>query len=198
MGLYKEGIPQAKEASEILEQLSCVDQQADSLISLALLLHSNQQLNTAEEARLLAIDLLPEKSKELRACQAHHALGNICQSKDEMEKAIHHLEIALGIASSLDWVNQLFWAHSSLVKVFSEEDKFDDAQTHLKRTKLHAVNNVYLLAYVAEQQAWIWYGLAGGCVQPDGDMWSPMRSRKILIFRPIVCSTKHFSKRHLR
>ena len=40
--------------------------------------------------------------------------------------------------------------------MFSGEGKFEDAQTHVKHAKSHAVNNAYLLAYVADQQTRGW------------------------------------------
>jgi hypothetical protein len=40
--------------------------------------------------------------------------------------------------------------------VFSEQGKFEDAQTRLEHAKSHAVNNPYLLARAMDQQAWLW------------------------------------------
>ena len=158
MGLDEEGIGQAREASEIFGRLGEVAQQADSLTILASLLCQVGQLDAAEEAGSRAIDLLPEKGKELLVCQAHRALGETHQSRGETEKATHHFEVGLGIASSLNWAIQLFSANISLADVLSMEGKFDDAQTYLDHAKLYAVDDSYFLAYVMDRQARVWYG----------------------------------------
>ena len=157
MGLHKEGIQQAKEASEIFERFGHADRQAQCLISLAFTLHGDRQLDAAEEAGLRAIELLPEKGEELRACHAHRILGNIYHFKDKTKKAIHHLEMALEIASSLKKAEDLFWVNSSLVKVFLVERRFDDAQIHVERARSYAVNNTFLLARASLLQAQLWY-----------------------------------------
>ena len=59
MRLFKEGIQQAKEASELYERLGDTVEQAGCLIVLAWLLHGDNQLDDAEEAASHAIDLLP-------------------------------------------------------------------------------------------------------------------------------------------
>ena len=156
MDLYGEGIPQAKEASEIFEQFGEVVQQAESLMFLAWLLSHDGQLVAAEEAGLRAIDLFPKKGEETRVCQSHRILGQIYQSKDETEKAIHHFEVALGIASSLNVVSQLFWVNYCLADLLSELDEFEEAQTYLEHAKSHAADNAYLLALVMLQQARAW------------------------------------------
>ena len=158
MGLSGEGIPQAKEASKIYKRLGRVAQQAYSLVTLASLLCEARQLDAAEEAGLRAIDLFPEKGEELRVCQGHRVLGRIYQRKGEAEKAIHHFEAALGIASSLNVADQLFWIHYGLAEVLSEKGSFGDAQTHVEHTKSLAASNTYFLAYVMDQQARVWDG----------------------------------------
>ena len=156
MGLYEEGIRQAREASETLGRLGEVVQQATSLINLALSLCDANQLDAAEEAGLRALDLLPEKGEELWVCVAHRVLGEIHQYKGETEKAIHHFEVALGIAFSLNVANELFWVNFALSEVFCDRGKFEDAQTHLERAESHAADDVYLLAYVMDQRARVW------------------------------------------
>ena len=156
MDLEREGIPQAREASEIFEQLGEAVQQARTLITLAWLLCDDGQLDAAEETGLRAINLLPEKGEELCVCQAHRALGDIYISKGKKRKAIHHLEMALGIASSLNVVEQLFWVHCDLAQVFCGGYKLTSAQTHLERAKSHAVNNPYLLARAMGLQTLVW------------------------------------------
>ena len=48
------------------------------------------------------IDDLPENGEEFRVFQGRRALGRIYRFKGETEKTIRHLEMALGIASSLN------------------------------------------------------------------------------------------------
>ena len=153
IGLREEGLRQANEASEISKQLGHVVGQAECLINLAGLLCD---LGAAEEAGLRAIEFLPEKGEEYLVCQAHRILGEIYQSRGEMKKAIHRFEVALGIASSLNMVQDLFWANHSLAEVFSEQGKFEDAQAHLQYAKSHAADHTYLLAQAADQQARLW------------------------------------------
>ena len=157
MGLCEEGIRQVKEASEIFERSSEVVEQADCLIGLAFLLNDDGQLGAAEEAASRAIELLLEKGQEFNVCQGHRILGDIYQSKGEARKAIHHLEAALAIASSLSAVGQLFWVNRSLALVFTREGRFDDAQIHAERARSYAVDNTYLLARVSLLQAQLWH-----------------------------------------
>ena len=157
MDLDEEGIRQAREASEIFGRLGHAVRQADSLIVLASLLHSDGQLDGAEEAGSRAIYLLPEKGEELWACQAHRVLSGIYRRRGETEEAIRHLEIALGIASSLNTVEQLFWVNFALAEMFSEQGKFDEAHTHIERARSYVVNNAYFLACASLLQAWLWH-----------------------------------------
>ena len=153
MGLHEEGTPQAEEACRIFGRLGSMVRQAECLINLT---WSLCDLAAAEEAGSRAIDLLPEKCEEPLVCEAHRALGDVYQRKGETKKAIHHFETALGIASSLNMADLLFWANLSLAELFSEQGKFEDAQTRLEHAKSYAVNDAYFLARVMEQQAWLW------------------------------------------
>jgi tetratricopeptide (TPR) repeat protein len=155
MCLFEEGIRQAKEASEICERLGDTVEQANCLIDLAWLFHDDKQFDNAEEAASRAIGLFPEEGEQFQACKCHHLLGNIYRSKGETKKATHHLEVALGIASSFNWLNLLFWIRYSLANLFSDEDRLDDANAHIEQAKLNAVsgNDTYLLARAMELQA---------------------------------------------
>ena len=154
--LYKEGIAQAEEALQIYERLNNASSQADCLIELAWLLCEDDQLDAAEEAGFRAIKLLPEESTELLTYQSHHVLGTVFTSKGETEKAIHHFETALGIATPSNWNVEQFWIHFSLAKLFRNEEEFDDAHTHVERAKSHADNNEYLLGRTILLQAQIY------------------------------------------
>ena len=153
MDLYKEGIQQAREASGIFERLGYTAKQSECLIHLAYVLHDDKQLDAAEEAASRAIDLLPEKGEQFLVCQAHHILGSICRSKGNMEKAIHHHEVALGIASSLNMDRQLFWVHCALADLVFRESRFGNAQAHIESAKSHAANDPYLLARASSLRA---------------------------------------------
>jgi tetratricopeptide (TPR) repeat protein len=160
MGLSKEGIQQAKEASEIFERLGDPVNQAVQLMALANALRddtNNNQLDAAEEAASRAIELLPEIGEEFRVCNAHRVLGDIYQSKGDREKAIHHLEAALEIAFSLNNHNELFWICFALSALSFKEGRFNDAHAHIERAKSHAVNDPYLAARASLLQALFWY-----------------------------------------
>ena len=159
MRLLKEGIRQAKEASEIYERLGDIVEQARCLIALAWLLHDDEQLNDAGEVTSCAADLLPEEGEQFLVCRCHRLFGTIYHSKGKTKKATHHLEIALGIASPFSWLNLLFWIQHALAEVSSDEGRFDDAQAHVEQAKLHAINanNTYVQARAVKLQAKVWY-----------------------------------------
>ena len=157
LGHYKEGIQQAKEASEICERLGNVKGQAESSDHLAQLLLDDNQLDLAENAASLAIKLTPEKGDEYALCQSHRVLGIIYRSKRNEVKAAHHLKTALEIASRFDWQDQLYWTHYELAFLFVDQGEFNDAQAHTEQTKLHTVDNRYKLGRAMEMQAVVWY-----------------------------------------
>jgi len=155
LGLYKEGVRQVEEALEIFKQLGDTVEQAKCLINLANL-YLEDQPDAAEEAASRAIDLLPGAGEQYWVCQLHRVLGRINYSKNETEKAIHHLEVALGIASSFGWDERLFLVHFTLADLFFKEGRFSDAQNHLERAKTHTANYTYYLGIIAMMQATLW------------------------------------------
>ena len=157
MGLHEEGIEQAEEASRVFERLGDPVQQATCLVNLAWLLQRENQLDAAEETGLHAIDLLPEEGEQSRVYECHRVLGAIYHSKSEVEKAVHNFEIALGIASTHNRAEDLFWVHLNLAELFTEEDRFSDAQIHVEHAKTFASDNTYLLAWVSILRAELWY-----------------------------------------
>ena len=156
MGLVQEGIEMAKEALGILEQCGGIKTQGVCLIKLAWLYHDDDQLGAAEEAASRAMDLFSKKGDQGWLCDAHRVLGVIYDSKGETEKAIHHLELALGLASASDH-NQLYRTHSSLARLFLGGDRFDKAQAHVEHAKSHAFSHSYHLASAMKLQADLWY-----------------------------------------
>ena len=156
MGLHEEAIQQVEEASEILERLGDTMEQAKCLKDLAWSLYSDDQLDAAEEAASRAIDL-SEEGEQAHVCESHRLLGRIYRSKDETEKANHHFEVALGIASSFKWHRQLFFLHHDLAKLCCDKSRFDDAQAHIESAKLHTFNETYCLGDMMKLQAELWY-----------------------------------------
>ena len=157
LGLYKEGIQQVKEASEIYKRLKHAHGQSQSLEQLARLLYYDHQLDAAEEAASQVLSLLLDKGNQFRICQLHRLLGEIYHSKGETEKAINHLETARGIASSSDWRSQLFDIHWSLAKISSDQCRFDDAHAHIERAKSYAINSPHDFGRAMYLQARFWY-----------------------------------------
>jgi len=98
-----------------------------------------------------------KKGEEFLLCQCHRGLSHIYHSKGEREKEIRHLEIALGIASTFKWAEQLLWINHSLARLFSGQDKFDDANAYITQAKTHTAGNEYDLGRMMETQARIWY-----------------------------------------
>jgi len=157
MRLYEEGIQQAKGASEIFERLGNTAKQAECLIDLAYVLHDDKQLDAAEEAASRAIDLFPDEGEQFQVSKGHRVLGYIYGTRGDTEKAIHHFEVALGIASSFNMVHQLCWVHYSLGLLFFWEHRFDDAHAQIERAKSHAIDDAYSLGRAMELQAEFWY-----------------------------------------
>ena len=155
--LYEEGILQAEEASEIFKRLGNTEGEICCLGDLAWLLLDNAQLDAAEDAASRAIYLGSETFQELYVCQSHQVLGEVYRRKGDKNKATHHLEAALRIASSLNWQDQLYSIHSSLAELFSSHGQFGDATTHVEWAKSYVVNDPYCLGCATEMQAMIWY-----------------------------------------
>ena len=157
MGIHTEGIRLAREASGTYERLGDTVQQAWCLNGLARSLYQSKQLDAAEEAASRAIDLLSEKGEQYLVCGSHRVLGLIYNSKGEREKAINHFEVTLGIASSFEWHDHLFWVHYALAQIFLDEGRLNDTHYHVEQAKAHADNDAYKLGRAMELQAWLYY-----------------------------------------
>jgi tetratricopeptide (TPR) repeat protein len=160
--LRGEGIRQAKEALEIVERIGDTIKQAECLDTLAWLLFDDQQPDAAEKAASRAIDLVPEKGQEFLVCDLHRVLGSISGSKGEKEKALHHLETSLRIASSFSWHQMLFWIHYGMAQLFGDRSELDGEiheSSHIERAKSHAVDGAmqYELGRAMHMQAEVWY-----------------------------------------
>ena len=155
LGLYEEGVQQVIEALEIFERLDDRSGQARAWQRRAWLLYDDHQFDPAEEAASQAINLFLDEGDQFWVCKCHRVLGLIHSSKGEAEKAIDHLETALGGVSS-SWQYERFWIHYSLSEVFFGENRFDEAHDHIERAKSHAFND-YSLGRAMEVQARFWY-----------------------------------------
>ena len=156
MGLYEEGMGQAKEALEIFERLGDVQKQAGCLTGMADVFLGDKKLDAAEEAASRALDLSSGNGLKHRLCSSHRALGDIFGSKGETEKAIHHFETAIEIASPFGWKDHLFWNHVLLANLLRMEGRFEDSQTHVEHAKSNA-DSAYELAHLMKLQAAVWF-----------------------------------------
>ena len=156
LGFYGEGIQRSKEALEIHKQLNDITGQAQSWQELAQLLFEDNQLDAAEEAASEAIGLL-DKDDQFRICGCYQILGEVCHSRGETDKAINHFEAALGIASSFNWADHLYWIHYYLAELFFDEDRVDEAHVHVECAKSHATNHPHQLGRATKLQAMFWY-----------------------------------------
>ena len=151
-GHHEEALQLARESLEIYDRLGNKIH-GECLIQLARFFRGRDEFDAAEQAAFRAINL--DASKTLLICQSHQVLGTIYQSKGELEKAIHHYEAALEIASPFDWHHELFDIHSSLAMVFFCERRFDSVQVHIERAKLYAVNHPHSLGKAMYLQGWV-------------------------------------------
>ena len=157
LGLHKEGIQQLEEAREIFGRFGDTAGQAECSINLAWLMRDDGRLDAARDAASHAINLLPKGGEQFLACQANRVLGAIYRSKGESDNAVLSLKVALEIASSFNWYNEVLRVNLSLAEVFSDLGRFDDAHAHIEDAKLHAVNDAYNLARAMKVQANLWY-----------------------------------------
>ena len=157
LGLYREGIPQAKEALEIYERLGDMVGQAECLHNLAWLLLHDDQLDAAEDSALRTLDLLPEKGQEYLLSRSHRVLGMIYDSKGEKEKTIDYLETARAIASAFTWAYELFWIQYTLALLFCTEGEFDDANSNIVQAESRVAYDAYKRGLAINVRAWILY-----------------------------------------
>jgi tetratricopeptide (TPR) repeat protein len=161
LGLYEEGLKQAREALAIAEAGYGPVEQGGCLNMIAWLLSRSGQVDDAEKVATRALSLFPEKGQEFLLCQSHRILGEISLSKDKKVEGVRHFKEALRIASPFSWPNHVIWIHHSLALLYSEEGKFDEAQTHVEQAESHAVGNVYLMGRAVLIRAWFSYRQGG-------------------------------------
>jgi len=158
VGLPKEGIRQAEEATKISERLGDTAEKAKALISLAFLLYSDGQFDTATQTASDVIALLPEKGDRFEVCESHRVIARVFRIKGKKEEANHHYQVALGIATSSNRRSQLFWVHFGLAGMSLEEGRFKKATAHIEQAKSHAVGRAYYnQGRAMHMQAKIWF-----------------------------------------
>ena len=157
LGLYKEGIEEAKEALKLYEQLDHTSGRALSLKQLAWLWCGDKQLDIAEETAEQAIRLFSEAGEQFEICKTYRILGEICESKGETDKAAKHFEAAAEAGASGKWPGQMFRSRYCLAKLFFKQGRLGEAYIHLQHAKSCIVNEDYSLARVMHLQAQIQY-----------------------------------------
>ena len=149
------GVQQAEGALEVFEEFGDTNERLDALNTLGVALCESNQPDAAEKVVFRAINLAPEQGQEYPLSESHYILGSIYGWKGQKEKAIHHYEIALSIASHFKWRDQL-QCHFELARLFFYEDELDKANTHVGQAKLHAIDDAFGLGRAMELQARIW------------------------------------------
>jgi tetratricopeptide (TPR) repeat protein len=152
LGRHKEGIQWVEEALGIYERLGDIYGQTKSLGCLAAVLYADNQLGASHDAAARAIRLDPGGSQI-----SQQVLGWVYQAKGEMEKAIQHYEIALKLASVRNQQGHLFGIRASMVKLFQNEGRPNDANAHIEQLKLYAGDNAYYVGIAMMMQAVTWF-----------------------------------------
>ena len=154
LGLYEEGTQQAKES---MNGVGMQHGKQGLWNQLSRLFLGAGQLDSAEEAISRTIDLIPEKGEDRLLCQSHRTLGLIHRTRRNKEKAIHHFETALEIASRYDWEDELFWIHHAIGLLFINEKELNNAQDCTEQAKSYVAEDRYKLGLAMKMQAIIWY-----------------------------------------
>ena len=155
LGFERRGVQQAEEALEVFGEFGDANGQLEALNILGFALCLSNEPDTTENVIFRAINLAPEQGQDYPLYVSHRYLGFICEWTGQKEKAIHHYEIALSIASHFKWHDQ--WrCHFGLAHLFLCGDELNKANTHVGQAKLHATNSALGLGLAMELQALIW------------------------------------------
>ena len=157
LDLQKEGIVQAREALEIHERFGNTKGQAECLTKLTWLFLRDKQLDAAEDAASRAIDLVSDRGEEFLLSRLHRVLGKVTYSKGRKDKAIHHFDTALAIASPRNWHDSLFWINFDMAELFRDERQYEDAHARIEQAKSHAIDDFYMQGRASNLQAEVWY-----------------------------------------
>ena len=201
LDLYKEGIPQAKEALEIYKRLNHKSGQALALHRLAALLWEDNQPDTAEGATSRAINLLQDEADQYLLCQCHRLLGSIYSSKGETEKAVDQLETALRISSLSDWHHEQFWGHLDLANLFLIDHRPDHALAQIELAEPYIHASAYDMGRTMELRARVWraeskFGEAKSAASQAADIYEKIGAAEDLgrcraVLRTIEEATKN-------
>ena len=124
---------------------------------LAQLFLQDNQVAAAEETVSQAIAIFSENSLPTVVIECRYILGEVYRVKGDSEEAIKHLKVALGIASTHNLYRDAFYIYHSLVRLFVDAGRLEDANSHLELAKLHIANNAHSLAHAIALQAYIFY-----------------------------------------
>ena len=127
-----------------MRAVNYIFQQIQCSVILATLLCEDEQFDAAEETASHAMDLSENHDQYLLG-KCHYLLGGIQRSKGNREKAIHHFEASLRIASVRNSHDKLSRIHLSLADLHLEEDRFGDAQVHIEHAKSRAGDDMFLM-----------------------------------------------------
>ena len=141
-----------EEALEIFERLGDVKGQTQCLNQLVWLFWYRSQFGAAEKVALRAVDLLSGIGQEFLVCDLHQILGKIYKKRGEKEKAIHHLETALRLASTYNGRDEPFWIHYFLADLFRREGDFVNANAHIEQVNSHAIDHAYKRSRAIQMQ----------------------------------------------
>jgi hypothetical protein len=153
-----EGRESAEEALEIYERLGNTVGQALCLINLTRLFLERGQLDLGEEATSARSISSWGKANNTGSANLIEFSAGYIDSKG-MSKAIHHLELALGIATPSDW-------HDGVTVLDSLRPRMPVSRAHAHLTTHKLTSNTQshtrsiahiTMALVAEMQATVWY-----------------------------------------
>lgn len=114
LGLHEKRIRVGKEASQNPERLNDAVVQAWALARLCwvqVVLRRSARQRRRDSHSSHAIDLFLERDERIYLYTCRRLLGRIYHPKNGTEKASRDFEIALGLASSFNGLNALFWIH---------------------------------------------------------------------------------------
>lgn len=153
----EEAVQLRSAALRIFSQLGDGEAVAACYVGFASSLEGDGQIDAAEIIASRALTLLPKEGRQHLIRQCHQILGHVHFFKGDEEKAIEHLEMALAMALSHNWVDGILHARSSLAMLFVKAGRLDDANAHIKQAKQYAVDSPSCLPVLRRTQALIWH-----------------------------------------
>ena len=140
LGLYEEGIQQAREAMAIYQRLGNMERIVACHVWLSSLFRRADRLGDADECETRAIGLIdalmPTANPTLCAV-LHTCLSRIYSGRGETEKANSHSEAALGKSTNR---GNRFSSHCTMAARYVAGGRFDEAEAHVEHARLLAAN----------------------------------------------------------